>query len=192
MSDRELKLKGNQNFDEIREIYDSLKDYEKRISELENVLKTLSMDNKAYKIAQEHNWLVYKDKLNELEKNCEVSFAKVEDHIIRILKVIDIQSQSTEMLTDQIAELRNQIQNNSVADLNHYNELKEGLSSHTNMIGVQMDKYIELKEVLREFFKKMLHYSQIADFPSDQAHTNLRDFYKLQLAKLDGTEEEKG
>ena len=108
MSDRELELKGNQNFDEIREIYDSLKDYEKRISELENVLKTLSMDNKAYKIAQEHNWLVYKDKLNELEKNCEVSFAKVEDHIIRILKVIDIQSQSTEMLTDQIAELRNQ------------------------------------------------------------------------------------
>jgi len=40
----------------------------KRISELENVLKTLSMDNKAYKIAQEHNWLVYKDKLNELKE----------------------------------------------------------------------------------------------------------------------------
>ena len=190
MSDRELELKGNQNFDEIREIYDSLKDYEKRISELENVLKTLNMDNKAYKIAQEHNWLVYKDKLNELEKNCEVSFAKVEDHIIRILKVIDIQSQSTEMLTDQIAELRNQIQNNSVADLNHYNELKEGLSSHTNMIGVQMDKYIELKEVLRELLAEIFIFT----YPEDPEECNKIQVakYRELLAKLDGTEEEKG
>jgi len=100
----------------------------------------------------------HEERISELEKNCEVSFAKVENHVERILKVIDIQSQSTEMLTDQleelnkwknefrkvdeiseqykqrqvamqdeIAELRNQIQNNSVADLNHYNELKEKL-----------------------------------------------------------------
>jgi len=74
----------------------------------------------------------------------------------------------------EIAELRNQIQNNSVADLNHYNELKEGLSSHTNMIGVQMDKYIELKEVLRELGNNL------------ENEPKLIQSYKDIIEKLDG------
>ena len=90
----------------------------------------------------------------------------------------------------EIAELRNQIQNNSVADLNHYNELKEGLSSHTNMIGVQMDKYIELKEVLRELLAEIFIFT----YPEDPEECNKIQVakYRELLAKLDGTEEEKG
>ena len=38
--------------------------------------------------------------------------------------------------------------------------------------------FIKLKSVLKQFFEEMLHHSQIADFPNDQAHTNLRWFYE--------------
>ena len=126
----------------------------------------------------------HEERISELEKNCEVSFAKVENHVERILKVIDIQSQSTEMLTDQleelnkwknefrkvdeiseqykqrqvamqdeIAELRNQIQNNSVADLNHYNELKMLYGNLRLWNSSQNNDLQRIEEVLRIIIK---------------------------------------
>ena len=57
----------------------------------------------------------------------------------------------------EIAELRNQIQNNSVADLNHYNELKENITivadSSGNFEDMLLSKIINLKEVLRIIIK---------------------------------------
>ena len=88
---------------------------EKRISELEASSASHTENKEGLRklemgYDQLSNWSVGIDlHIGELEKNCEVSFAKVEDHIERILKVIDIQTQSTEMLTEQIAELREQV-----------------------------------------------------------------------------------
>ena len=113
-------------------------------------------------------------------KDCWKLLAKLEKIIQKIGVKLDFTSQESGQALKDIAELRNQIQNNSVADLNHYNELKEGLSSHTNMIGVQMDKYIELKEVLRELGNNL------------ENEPKLIQSYKDIIAKLDGTEEEKG
>ena len=61
-------------------------------------------DNPKHSYVETISWL--NKRIIEIEKNCERSFAKVEDHIKRILAVIDVQAQSTELLTDQINELR--------------------------------------------------------------------------------------
>ena len=82
-----------------RDVYDAA---EKRISELENhdifkVWKSVRKGGKATLDAM----LNLNQGLNELKENCEVSFAKVEDHIMRILKVVDMKNQTTEMLIEQ-------------------------------------------------------------------------------------------
>ncbi|MCK4419524.1 hypothetical protein KAV79_06925 [Candidatus Aerophobetes bacterium] len=67
---------------------------------------------------------------------------------------------------DEIDELRNQIQNDSIADLNHYTELKE--LSERNRLRVDelkdfrhnmaVPRIINLEEVLQEFKDKVLEY----------------------------------
>ena len=142
--------------DELLVARDSLA---KRISELENVLKTLNMDNKAYKIAQEHNWLVYKDKLNELEK------IVIERHKLGVKGEYYFSNKqiAIEKNEGEIAELRNQIQNNSVADLNHYNELKEDNKNRSVETTKLMQVYIDLKITLRDFFWALDDYFESKD-----------------------------
>jgi len=53
------------------------------------------------------NLVELQKQIADLKKNCEGSFAKVEDHIKRILEVIDIQAQSIDLLREQIEKLKN-------------------------------------------------------------------------------------
>ena len=68
-----------------------------KYSELENAFKLTREDQNIY-------ILNLSKRIEDLEKNCEVSFAKVEDHVMRILKVIDVQAQSIEKLEKYITK----------------------------------------------------------------------------------------
>ena len=95
--------------DELLVARDSLA---KKISELENVLKTLNMDNKAYKIAQEHNWLVYKDKLNELEKRFVEMQVASNDNSANFQKQIDELKEHREIQLKYNTNIFNDVNNN--------------------------------------------------------------------------------
>ena len=57
------------------------------------------------------------------------------------------------LIQKEIAELRNQIQNNSIADLNHYNELKERQKKGEDWVQSLLDLGWNNREVLRKMIK---------------------------------------
>ena len=102
-----------------------------------------------------------KDELGEFLGNLSNKIEELEKIIQKIGVKTDFTSQESGQALKEIAELRNQIQNNSVADLNHYNELKEqiklqafdmsiGSLTETNTEGI-----INLQVVLRELIKEV-------------------------------------
>ena len=120
-------------------------------------------------------------KISELEKNCEVSFVKIEDHIMRILKVIDVQAQSTDMLQIQINELREEINANTelTREFNRkrkreLNELKEKFDEREKHQFQDYFKLQRFEEVLREL---ILNYKK--------RHSTARKEMDELLEKLD-------
>lgn len=101
--------------------------------------------------------------------------------------LIDEDNDSILKIYKELSELRNQIQNNAVADLNHYEELKHnqgilmgkdiGMSSVWSSFNKYGNQIYEIKKVLRDLFKKF-------EDSHDEA-INRRFFTKL-LDKLGG------
>ena len=160
------------------------------------------------------------ERISELEASSASHTEKLETEIDEVKMMT---KHTHPVFKNEIAELRKHITNvdthageGRLSLLNELNELKDwflkyhdyelekvqdGLNELKGDLNIERmtnkERYNSqklLKEVLREFFKKMLHYSEIADFPNDQAHTNLNYFYKQQLEKLDsgGEKEYKG
>lgn len=87
--------------------------------------------------------------INDLKDRTIRNVERLDKHRVRLealedkqYKAIGNQIKFNQWCQEQILELRNQIQNNSVADLNHYNELKEELNRHVQC----MHGYSEIKK----------------------------------------------
>ena len=62
------------------------------------------------------------------------------------------------LIQKEIAELRNQIQNNSIADLNHYNELKERQKKGEDWVQSLLDLGWNNRKALRELTEQVIYY----------------------------------
>ena len=128
---------------------------------------------------------IINDRITELEKNCEGSFAKVENHVMRILKVIDVQAQSTEMLTDKIAELE---KNNAKVTESFSDQLTElRQTNHELQLKHEgnMNRIAELKEVLREHIISHQWYDD-RGIPVVNEYKRINEVLDKQLEKLEG------
>ena len=168
-----------------RDVYDAA---EKRISELEKQLskwvsefgnKTLEIDEKLGVFDKIDILQTEIAELREHQRSTDILIREYEQAHNFQLNELKEQIECVFLATEEL----NAKHLNNKAELN---ELKESLRGTRIKLHNRIQRY---EEVLREFFEKMLHYSQIADFPSDQAYTNLNFFYKQQLEKLEGKTE---
>lgn len=146
-----------------------------------------SWKTKVFKLDEEITKL--REKINGMSNGCSLAQQNLQE-LIELRERTDQQQIDIDGQKHQLNGIYKSVHGISP---DQADKLKEEMNTlydfvHQNVV-IENNNY---KEVLREFFKKMLHYSEIADFPSDQAHTNLRDFYKQQLEKLDGKTERKG
>lgn len=142
--------------------------------------------SRAFEQAHNHQIEELREKLEKTEEEYENALTEHERHIVE------------DLLEPKLNELKDLFTSTQAFNLNCFEGLKERNVYYHHWVQSKLDEYDNRiliseinREVLMEFFKKMLHYSQIADFPSDQAHTNLRDFYKQELEKLDVGKTEK-
>ena len=122
MSDRELKLKGNQNFDEIREIYE-------KISELEKKFRRLHIETTSNRTNIQENVLLIAEMVNLMQK---------------IGVKTDFTSDESGQALKEIADLKEgwKCLNGRISDLNTW---REGVNKG---LGVHLDQLLELKEKL--------------------------------------------
>lgn len=123
---------------------------EVKVKELEQKLEERGENYKIY-----NTYVDMEKRIEALEKNYGNCFSigRAEQHRLKITGLLNREiSKGKRMNTMKIelSELRNQIQNNSIADLNHYTELKEQLGKDRVRGSLEVGKN---REVLREFIE---------------------------------------
>lgn len=120
--------------------------------------------------------------IEKLEQKLEASSASHTEKLESLKDQLFLrQSDLAKLMDKELSELRNQIQNNSIVDLNHYTELKEQFGRHRERHHLRTE-YITIEEVLREFLDYEIGM-QLKDTGEDSMASG---YIRKLLKKLDG------